>query len=148
METFHTSDSGTEERGPLSWLGVGSFSSSFDLWRAQVKASLFFESRGVPLPSSTDPWFHVQSRKGSDWEETPEHPRVQPRQSQAVHITASAKGRAGTTLQTPSHSIPLGSCAQARQCDGLSLSFTHEIWPASTGTRREGCSSQTQYANY
>lgn len=99
-KTFHTSDSGTEERGPSLWLGQGGFSSSFDLWRAQVKASLHLESQGVSLPSPTDPQFHVQSQKGSGWEEVPEHSPVQPGQSWAICITASAKGRAGAALRT------------------------------------------------
>lgn len=145
-KTFHTSDSGTEERGPSLRLGQGGFSSSFDLWRAQVKASLQLESRGVSLPSPTDPPFHVESQKGSGWEEMPKHSPVQPRQSRAICITASAKGRAGAALRTRLPKTSLWSAA--RQSEGLILSFTGKGWPASMGTGREGCSGQTQYADY
>lgn len=118
-------------------LGQGGFSSSFDLWRAQVKALLHSESWGVSQPSPTDPWFHVPSQKGSGWK------RCLAPSSPAHSQPCSAKGHTGCPADTAPQNIPLEPAAQ-----GAKPVLPGQGPAASTGTRREACSGQTQYANY
>lgn len=64
-----------------------------------------------------------------------------------LHHCACQRTRRGCAANKASQNIPLERCAPARQSEGLSLSFTGKVWPASTGTGREGCSGQTQYTD-
>lgn len=99
VETFHTSDSGTEK-----WALATAWAKQLllQLWPLECssQSSASFGVTGSFLPTPTDPHFHVQSQKGSGCEGMPKCPPVQPHQSQAIHIPASAKGCTGAALQT------------------------------------------------